>query len=174
MYTLTLLDVARNKLLDTSIPANLSFVDKLSAVNYAVRHIARSGHDIVTIDDTKAEVQFDVTIPSVATNYYVVSDIIDIRTTQYASLIPMTSPKFDGQRMVVSTDELDDICSNLMFGFDNYAMVNPAKRSAVAILLVANIKPSLTTVDFSDLSLLTTYIDPVAIVTALKLHTVVV
>lgn len=165
MYTLTLLNTSLAKVLDTTLPANLSFVDKLSAVNYAVRHVARLGFSIVTIDDTKSQVEYTDTG---ATFYYVVSDIIDIRTTQYASMVVMVSPKFNGQRMVVSTDELDDICSQLMFGFVNYAMVNPAKRSAVATLLVSNIKPAVSSVSFADLSDPDTYIDIVALVASLK------
>lgn len=165
MYTLTLLNTSLAKVLDTTLPANLSFVDKLSAVNYAVRHVARLGFSIVTIDDTKSQVEYTDTG---ATFYYVVSDIIDIHTTQYASMVVMVSPKFNGQRMVVSTDELDDICSQLMFGFVNYAMVNPAKRSAVATLLVSNIKPAVSSVSFADLSDPDTYIDIVALVASLK------
>lgn len=167
MYTLTLLNGELVKVLDTTLPANLSFVDKLSAVNYAVRHASRLGNDITTIDDTKGQVAY-ADSESEGTYYYVVSDIIDIRTTQYASLVTMTSPKFDASRMVLSTDELDDICSTLMYGFINYAMVNPAKRQGVATLLTSSIKPTMTSVAFADLSVADTYIDVAVLITSLK------
>lgn len=168
MYTLNLYDSTMTELVDATMPPTLSFVDQASAVNYAVRHIERSGNLVTAINDVTGAVTFTVDTDGNPTQYYVASLILDIRTTQYAILLPAVHSFAPGGRLVLSTDELDDIISVLLWGFIDHAVVNSAKRQAALSALLSSIKTTVNPVTFESLSDPDTYNDITALTATLR------
>ena len=164
MYSLSLYDQTKVKIEDVSLPIFLSFPDKITAVNYAVRHIERTGGEVVDISDS-GTVEF---LSGSDTQFYIVNDIIDIRATQYAALVTLSSVKFRAQRLVMTAEELDDICSKLIYGFIDYAVVYPNRRAAVISALINAIKPALTNVTYADLLDSDTYSDVPTLINLLR------